>query len=276
MTNFITSSQILLDFDRDLSLNARGRSHCSLESPYHPMKSMLKTTFLSQAFCVAALALGCGVSHAQIAAQWTFEGSFGMIPGTSTSISGLVAEGGTFFGASTGSVVHASASTWSSPVGNGSSHSLSANTWAVGDYFQFQTRTLGLNNIMVSYDQVSSSTGPGRFTFAYSTDGTTFTPFATDYTVLVNAAPNTWTSGTPVTTTTYTYDLSSVPALNNASFVWFRLIDSSTTSAGGATVATAGTDRVDNFTVQVVPEPTTTAIAGIGLFALVLGRRFHR
>jgi hypothetical protein len=220
------------------------------------------------------LALACGVSQAQIAAQWTFESSFSMIPGTGTSLSGIVAEGGMF--ASTGSVVHASVSTWSSPVGNGSSHSFSANTWAVGDYYQFQTRTLGLNNIMVSYDQVSSSTGPGKFTFAYSTDGTTFTPFATDYTVLVNAAPNAWSSLTPVTTTSYTYDLSSVLALNNASFVWFRLIDTSTTSAGGGTVATAGTERVDNFTVQVVPEPASAALAGFGLFALTLLRRFRR
>jgi hypothetical protein len=44
------------------------------------------------------------------------------------------------------------------------------------------------------------------------------------------------------------------------------------------TVATAGTDRVDNFnfTVQVVPEPATAALAGFGLFASVLFRRFRR
>jgi len=238
------------------------------------MKPILRNGRFPLTVCTAIFALACGVAQAQVAAQWTFEGSFGMIGGTGTSISGIVADQSMF--ASTGSVVHAASSTWSSPVGNGSAHSLSANTWSVGDYYQYRTSTFGLNNIMVSYDQVSSSTGPGNFTFAYSTDGTTFTQFGAAYNVLVNATPNIWTSGTPVSTTTFTYDLSSILALNNASAVWFRIIDNSTVSAGGGTVATAGTDRIDNFTVQVVPEPTTAALAGFGLLTLVFFRRFRR
>src|SRR6266850_3103529 len=238
------------------------------------MKPILINIHLSLSLCAAVFGLACGVAEAQVAAQWTFETSFNMIGGTGTSINGIVADQSMF--ASTGSMVHASSSTFSSPVGNGSAHSLSANTWSVGDYYQFRTSTFGLNNIMVSYDQVSSSTGPGNFTFAYSTDGTTFTQVGAQYSVLVNATPNTWTSGTPVSTTTFTYDLSSVLTLNNASAVWFRIIDNSTTSAGGGTVATAGTDRLDNFTVQVVPEPTTAALTGFGLLALALFRRFRR
>ncbi|MBV9106907.1 MAG: PEP-CTERM sorting domain-containing protein, partial [Verrucomicrobia bacterium] len=45
--------------------------------------------------------------------------------------------------------------------------------------------------------------------------------------------------------------------------VYFRLIDTSTVSIGGATVTTAGTNRIDNFEVDAVPEPGTWAAAGL-------------
>ena len=49
-------------------------------------------------------------------------------------------------------------------------------------------------------------------------------------------------------------DLSGVADLNNASTVYIRLVDNSTTSIGNGTVGTAGTDRVDNFIVNAVSE----------------------
>jgi hypothetical protein len=244
------------------------------------MKS-IKTTHLSQACCIAALALACGVAQAQIAAQFTFENSYidilnnGRGPrGSNTNLLlGINPEVG--YGGALG--LHASTAQWDSPVGNGSAHSWSVDTWAVGDYFQFGTPTLGLNNILVTFDQTSSSTGPRDFKFAYSTDGSTFTQFGSDYVVLANASPNpVWNSSTASSIYSYSFNLSSILALNNASLVYFRIIDDSTVSANGGTVAAGGTDSLDNFTVQVVPEPGTAALAGFGLFALVLGRRFRR
>ena len=44
-------------------------------------------------------------------------------------------------------------------VGNGSPKSMSGNGWAVGDYWQFQSSTLGFSDIGISFDQISSSTG---------------------------------------------------------------------------------------------------------------------
>src|SRR5581483_11130067 len=188
-------------------------------------------------------------SHAQTIAQWTFETS---VPATAGPFSPEVGSG-----SATGS--HAGAATFSSPAGNGSSHSFSANTWATGDYYQFQVSTVGFSNIGISYDQTSSNTGPKFWDLQYSTDGVSFTTFVSQYTVLANAAPNnTWSAGTPHPEFGFSDDLSSVAALNNAANVYFRITeDSGTTSANGGTLAPAGTDRVDNFTVYVAPEPRT-------------------
>jgi hypothetical protein len=62
--------------------------------------------------------------------------------------------------------------------------------------------------------------------------------------------------------------------VDNQASVWFELIDTSTTSANGGTVGTGGTDRVDNFDVYVVPEPTSLSLlGGFGLLAWTLIRR---
>ncbi len=222
--------------------------------------------------CCCGLLLAAASTHAQVIAQWTFESTSSSITGTAVSLSGLAPETGT--GSASG--LHASASTaWSSPAGNGSSHSFSANNWAPGDYYQFQTSTLGFNNIQLSWDQTSSGTGPGKALLEWSTDGSTFTAVGSDYTILANAAPNpTWSAGTAQPIYTMTEDLSSIAALNNQGTVYFRLVDDSTSSANGGTVGTGGTDRVDNFTVSsVVPEPSTIALACLGSLGLVLWRR---
>jgi hypothetical protein len=109
--------------------------------------------------------------------QWTFETS---LPATAGP---YVAELGVSPGSALG--FHAGTATYSSPLGNGSSHSFSANTWAVNDYWQFSVSTLNYQNIVVSWDQVSSPTGPGTFELFWSTDDSSFTPLGSDYSVLV-------------------------------------------------------------------------------------------
>jgi len=208
---------------------------------------------------------------AQIITKWTFETS---VPATAGPFAPEIGSGSAsgFHSGSGGTT------TYSSPAGNGSTHSFSANGWAVGDYYQFQTGTLGDSGLTVSYDQTSSNTGPGQYQFGYSTDGVNFTSFGAVYSVLANAAPNApWNATTSSSAYTLTYDLSSVAGLNNQNNVYFRLTDEATTSANGGAIGTAGTDRVDNFTVSLTPapEPTTLALGLLGGLA-VLGLRARR
>jgi hypothetical protein len=212
------------------------------------------------AFGCIALGLASGARASTVAA-WTFETSQPATAGPFTPE----------IGAGTALGFHAGASTYSSPVGNGSAHSFSSNTFAVGDYYQFSVSTIGLNDIVLSWDQTSSSTGPRDFRLAYSTNGTTFTDFA-NYSVLANASPNpVWNSTTASVLYSFTQNLSSITALNNQAAVYFRLIDNSTIAANGGAVGTAGTDRVDNFNISgtsVVPLPAAVWLLGSGLLGL--------
>ena len=207
-----------------------------------------------------------GPVKADTIAAWTFETS---IPATAGPFTAEVGSG-------SASGYHAGAAVYSSPAGNGSSHSFSSNTWAIGDYYQFQVSTTGLSGIQLDWDQTSSNTGPRDFRLAYSTDLLTFTDINA-YNVLANAAPNpVWNGTTSSSIYHFTSNLSSNTALDNMSNVYFRLIDNSTTSANNGTVAAAGTDRVDNFTVSVVPEPSSIMLLVIVAFLGFVSSQWRR
>jgi hypothetical protein len=237
---------------------------------------MKKSVFL---FLVALSALiAVQSSNANVIATWTFETSPPADLNNNTTISGILADVGT----GTASGVHASAATdWSTPVGNGSANSLSANTWSVGDYYQFSVSSVSFSGIKISFDQTSSSTGPGTFGLFYSIDGINYSQFGVNYSVLeMGAVPNAnWSALTYSSAYSYAFDLSSINALENDSSIFFRLIDRTTTSANGGTVGTSGTDRVDNFSVTgtaiSAPDQTSTLALGVivvfGCFAF--GRR---
>src|SRR6185295_16987078 len=76
-----------------------------------------------------------------VMAAWGFEGvtvsaSAGQTP-TITGGSATADSGALVAGSSVGAFHTSSATVWSTPAGNGSAKSLSANNWSVGDYFQF-------------------------------------------------------------------------------------------------------------------------------------------
>ena len=183
--------------------------------------------------------------------RWTFEtGTAGNPPaGSGTTISGISPA----TGMGTASGVHASAATvWDNPAGNGSPESFSSNNWAVGDFYQFQTSTDGLEDISLVFDQVSSGTGPRDFQLSFSSDGTTFTDFGSVYMVRANSSPG-WSSGTALALDTYSFDLSSVTALNDQENLYFRLVVATNASANGGSIGTGGTSRLDNVTIFGTP-----------------------
>lgn len=208
------------------------------------------------------LSLAAGAAQADTVAQWTFESS---APTTAGPFSAEVGSG-------SASGHHSAASTYSTPAGNGSAHSFSSTAWSVGDYYQFQVSTLGLKNLSLSWDQTSSSTGPKDFSLQYSTDGTHFSTF-NSYSVLGNGtSPNASWSSAGARNSVYSFsdDLSSITAINNVSSLFFRLVDADTSAINGGSVASTGTDRVDNVLVTASPVPLPAAVwlLGSGLFGL--------
>ncbi len=210
--------------------------------------------------------------NATILAKWTFDGltvssTAGTAPvitaGSASADSGALTAGSAVSGFHT-----SSATTWSTPAGNGSLKSLSSNNWSVGDYYQFAFRTTGYAGIVIIWDQTGSSTGPRDFRVQFSIDGTTFVDDSA-YSVPL-AAPNTaitWMQGTRNTSSTITADLSKITALENRSSVYIRLTMRTTTSINGGNVGTAGTNRIDNFTVVGTPI-AGAPVRGIGIATL--------
>src|SRR5688572_9331083 len=213
---------------------------------------------------VAATGIAGAAARGATIASWGFE-SVTPADATNAAANGPHAPD---TGVGSASGLHASAGTdWTTPSGNGSTNAYSSNEWAVGDYYQFQVSTVGLDDISIAWNQTRSSTGPATFDLRYSTDGTNFTTFLNDYTVALGS----WNTTTPDATTASTFfaDLSAVTAIDNQATVTFRLV------ADAAPGASGGTNRIDNITISSgpVPEPSAVALLGIASLAVLRRRR---
>lgn len=202
-------------------------------------------------------------------AKWNFDSITTSNTGTDVviSVGNGVADAGEHKAGSLFTAVHSSsATTWSNPAGNGSAKSVSANNWNVNDYFQFKVDKTGYNDIIVKWDQNSSSTGPGSFKLQYSTNGTTFTDFSN---VTIPSGVS-WSSNSVNAATSFTADLSSLTKVDTAKIIYFRVTDSSTRSVTGDTVASGGSGRIDNFTVTGTKTTSDSCAAPTGLKAIVV------
>jgi hypothetical protein len=206
--------------------------------------------------CVLALTTFAATpfAAADTIAKWTFEVSIPTTAGPHAAEEGI---GSALGFHSDPNVVY------SNPVGNGSLESFSSNFWNVGDYYQFQTSTVGYQDITFQFDQTRSSTGPGTFDVEWSTDGSSWNTLVDDYIV----TQVTWSSLSynPAST----FGPHSAPAgLNNQASVYFRL----TAQVAGS--ATGGTNRVDDIIIggTLIPEPASLILLVVGGVA-VLRRR---
>jgi hypothetical protein len=230
---------------------------------------LVKRAWLFQAAFLALLLLEGFCSRGQTIAQWTFETSQPRGSATGNWFTNISAE----VGAGTASVFHNVNRGVFSPPGNGSAHSLSSSNWAVGDFYQFALSTSGYSKIGLTFDIASSGNGPGTVQLEYSVNGTSFSNIGSSQPILVNGSPNPfWNTTTYNPIFTMTYDLSAIADLDNADTVYFRLVDPSTGSAAGGSVAPTGTEIVDNFTVSIVPEPRNLPLLAV---LLILARIFH-
>ncbi len=213
--------------------------------------------FLGFAAALAVTTVAPSAMAATIA-LWTFESI------TTPGAGPFAAESGV--GAAASQADGGTGGAWTTPAGNGSPKSWSSTAWDVGDYFQFKLPTTGYTDLNLSFDQTGSNTGPRDFAVYTSTDGSTFSPLLGATYSLINGA---WSMGTPVGTTSYSFALPA--SLEGLPAAYIRLVDSSTTSINGGTVAAAGTGRVDNvlITGTEVPEPAMFALVSLAGLASV-------
>lgn len=161
------------------------------------------------------------------------------------------------------------ATTWSSPSGNGSTYSFSSNNWSVGDYYQIAVSTAGYSNISLAWDQTRSSTGPSNFRVDMSTDGTNFSTILASYSVIQAGLAGTNTLAWSVANgvqAAFTTTISSIVGADDQATLVFRFVNLST-------VATGGTNRIDNIIVSGDVVPAPGALALLGLAGLAARRR---
>ncbi len=161
---------------------------------------------------------------------------------TPTPVS-VAAEGASVFNQSMFTGFHANASSGfsnGSPLGGNGAY---ATTWTTGDYWQFNTSSAGYNVTSLAFAVNGSNTGPRDFELEYS---------------LTNASNASYTNiaGYAVTLAAQnlSFNLSGIAAVANQASVYFRFVNYDTISVSGATVASGGTNRLDNVVLSgVVP-----------------------
>jgi MYXO-CTERM domain-containing protein len=218
---------------------------------------------------VAVLAVSASASAA-IVAGWSMTTPIGAGTTGSNDTYGAADQGDLAAGTSLSAFHALAATTWSTPAGNGSQYSFSSNNWSVEDYYQVSVSTLGYTAISIAWDQTRSSTGPSSFRVDMSVDGgSSFSTILASYSVIQAGLAGTGTlswSTTGAYQSAFTTTVAGLATADNQSSVIFRFVNLST-------VATGGTNRIDNIIVSGDAVPAPGALALLGLAGLAARRR---
>jgi hypothetical protein len=183
----------------------------------------------------------------------------------------------------------------SSAGGAGSPNGWSTNAPIATQGAEFAASTAGFNNIKVSFDAYVTTTGEANMAVEYTTDGSSWNVATISYsgafaTVLNNTTDpnlvtgnylqvtagdgNNWLNGISI-------DLSGISGANNNSNFAIEIVNAATgvdniQAAGTPLSPTSGNWQFDNVLitgVSSVPEPSTIALASIGIAGLLALRR---
>jgi hypothetical protein len=217
---------------------------------------------------VGTVAAVCGAAEAAIVAAWTMPNAVPPSTTGSNYMYGAADVGDATAGTSLTGFHALAATTWSSPAGNGSTNSLSSNNWSVGDYYQVSVSTANYINVSLSWDQTRSSSGPSNFRVDYSTDGTTFNTLLASYSVIQAGASGSGTTSWSSSSvqSVFTTTISNIAGADDRGTLVFRFVNLST-------VASGGTNRIDNITVTGTLIPAPGAMALLGMAGLLGARR---
>jgi hypothetical protein len=191
-------------------------------------------SFVMAAFALFAIVLVSGLGSAVTLAEWNFESS-SLVPSTDIT-------SGASMSLSNSRVADFSIAGNAPSVGK----SMSSSTWNVaGEFIEVSISTLGYENLILSFDEEITGTGPTEFKIQYSSDGgITFTDL-----------PGSTTSTTVAfdTNPMHTFDLSAISAIENNAGTKLRIL----VPSSGIASDPAGKLRIDNvlITGSAVPSP---------------------
>lgn len=215
---------------------------------------------LSRTMCSIAAAIGVAAittpAPGALLANWTFEESRPMSAGPHAPEVGT----GLLF------AFHQGASEYSSPTGNGSEHSFNSTAWAVNDYYQIHyPQRVSNSAVRLRFDMASNVAEPPAFSLIRSTDGGPYRPSATEI-KFSDAPPRVaWNSSTRQ----FIYSFSVTSDTRVLESISYRLICYDTLFPGSPNVNV----RLDNVSIEAVPEPATGLLAACAVVGLTAFRR---
>ncbi|MCU0794435.1 MAG: PEP-CTERM sorting domain-containing protein [Akkermansiaceae bacterium] len=118
-----------------------------------------------------------------------------------------------------------------------------------------QVDLTGLENPILSFASQRTGTGFNSNQVAYSTTGSSYTDFGSAY-----------NPGTSFGSTIYSFDFSTIDALDGVATAYFRI------TLTGAT-SNAGNNRIDNIQINAVPEPGFALLGSLGILGIFRRRR---